>query len=544
VSEEPVQPEVPRPADEDEYAEERATVIHVDRGEDIAGICGRVEMAPTYAVIIYAPAGNRSLATELGIRRLLRHAEESGKRVAIATSSVSLASRARQARIPVARRPEHIRWDAPGRIVVRVGGVTLLLPAIGRYLQVLAILLFAVVGVALLLTMGPSATVVVYPPVEVLEETVLVTASPNFEEIDPEQLRVPAAPASPHFEDMHPERLRLPAALVSTVRHITLAARTTGLVPVGVAPARVALTIVNPTGEAFEIPAGARVVAEPGGVEFALDEAVSVPPNGNASANATAVQLGTVGNVPAQAVRRFVDAEFSELLVTNESPAAGGANEDRPGVAEQDVLQLRQLAQALADAPRVRGYLVEDRPHDAVFLGTAEVEVELGDVTPPVGTPAEVVFLDVTVRVRALAVLSETLERLARDVLRLGRGEGEFIPGSISAEETGARQFDPESETVTTEIVIRGEFASGITASEVRDAVKGKRPETVPALLRDRYGIDESEVRLFPGFAPWLPRFDFRVSVEFQSPRELEANEQEANGDESGSEGSESADGG
>ena len=525
MSEEPVQPEVPRPADEDEYAEERATVIHVDRGEDIAGICGRVEMAPTYAVIIYAPAGNRSLATELGIRRLLRHAEESGKRVAIATSSVSLASRARQARIPVARRPEHIRWDAPGRIVVRVGGVTLLLPAIGRYLQVLAILLFAVVGVALLLTMGPSATVVVYPPVEVLEETVLVTASPNFEEIDPEQLRVPAA-------------------LVSTVRHVTLAARTTGLVPVGVAPARVALTIVNPTGEAFEIPAGARVVAEPGGVEFALDEAVSVPPNGNASANATAVQLGTVGNVPAQAVRRFVDAEFSELLVTNESPAAGGANEDRPGVAEQDVLQLRQLAQALADAPRVRGYLVEDRPHDAVFLGTAEVEVELGDVTPPVGTPAEVVFLDVTVRVRALAVLSETLERLARDVLRLGRGEGEFIPGSISAEETGARQFDPESETVTTEIVIRGEFASGITASEVRDAVKGKRPETVPALLRDRYGIDESEVRLFPGFAPWLPRFDFRVSVEFQSPRELEANEQEANGDESGSEGSESADGG
>ncbi len=527
MSEEPVQPELSGQDGEDEYAEERATVIHVDRGEDIAGICGRVEMAPTYAVIIYAPAGNRALATELGIRRLLRHAEESGKRVAIATSSVSLASRARQARIPVARRPEHVRWDAPGRIVVRVGGATLLLPAIGRYVQVLAILLIAAAAVGLLLTMGPSATVVVYPPVEVLEETVVVTASPNIEEIDPEALRVPAAE-------------------VSTVRTITLATRTTGLVPVGVAPARVTLTIVNPTEEAFEIPAGTRVVAEPGGVEFALDETVSVPPNGNASAPATATQLGTAGNVPAQAIRRFLDEEFAQLLVTNDAPASGGANEDRPGVAEQDVLALRQLAQALADTPRVRSYLIEDRPKDAVFLGTAEVEVEPGEVTPAVGTPAEVAFMDVTVRVRALAVLSETLEQLARDVLRLGRGQGQFIPGSVTARETGARQFDAESETVTTEIVVRGEFASGVTAADIRAAVKGKRPESVRELLRDRYGIEESEVRLFPGFAPWLPRFDFRLSVEFRSPHELETaeDEQGANGDEGGIEGSEPTDGG
>ena len=177
---------------------------------------------------------------------------------------------------------------------------------------------------------------------------------------------------------------------------------------------------------------------------------------------------------------------------------------------------------------------------------TAAFERARADGGAAVVDLAEVAFMDVTVRVRALAVLSETLEQLARDVLRLGRGQGQFIPGSVTARETGARQFDAGSETVTTEIVVRGEFASGVTAADIRASVKGKRPESVRELLRDRYGIEESEVRLFPGFAPWLPRFDFRLSVEFRSPHELETaeDEQGANGDEGGIEGSEPTDGG
>jgi len=483
--------------------EERATVLHVDRGEDIASICGRVEMAPTYAVIVWAPAGNRSLATELGIRRLLRHAEESGKQVAIATTSVALASRARQARIPVARRPEHVRWDAPGRVVLRLGPLTLLLPAVGRFLQLLVILVVGLAAAALALTMGPAATVVVYPPTQTLHDTVLLSASPNFEEIDP-------------------QRLRVPAAQVSTVRTLTLAARTTGLVPVGVAAARAQVVVSNPGPTAVTIPAGAMLVSDPGGVEFSLDAELAVPAGAQAAGTVTARVLGTAGNVPAGAISRFADPQFAALQVSNPEPAAGGANEDRPAVAQQDVLALRELAQSLAESPTVRAFLAEDRPHDAVFLGTAEVEVEFGESQPPVGTPASVVLLPVTVRISALAIPAETLERFAREVLRLGQGAGAFVPGTVRAEETGARQYDADNEVVTTELRVEAEFAPGIDEGEIRRAVRGKSPGEVRRILRERYGSSESDVRLVPGFAPWLPRFGFRIDVEIRSPSALE----------------------
>ncbi|HQW51981.1 MAG TPA: hypothetical protein PL082_07985, partial [Tepidiformaceae bacterium] len=84
-------------------SESLASVVLVERSEDIAAICGRVDTAPTWAVVIHAPDGNRQLSTELGMRRLVRHGEESGKVVAIATRSSGLASRARQVGIPVSR---------------------------------------------------------------------------------------------------------------------------------------------------------------------------------------------------------------------------------------------------------------------------------------------------------------------------------------------------------------------------------------------------------------------------------------------------------
>lgn len=495
------------PVEEEIGPEERASILHVDRGEDIASICGRVEMAPTWAVIIWAPAGNRALATELGIRRLARHAEESGKQVAIATTSVALASRARQARIPVARRPEHIRWDAPGRVVVRLGSFTLLLPAFGRYVQGVMLLVVAVLAIALALTMGPSATVVVYPPTQLLEETVTVSASPNFDTIDP-------------------ERLRVPAIYVSTTRTLTLAARTTGTAAVGVSAARAQVVVTNPTGNGVRLPAGTVMLAEPGGVEFTLDDEVVVPAGAEATGSVTARVLGAAGNVPAGAIARIADPQFSGLLVSNPEPASGGVSEDRPAVAQGDVLALREVAAALPASAAVRGFLAEDRPRDAIFLGTAEVKVELGEPSPPVGTPATIVLLPVTVRISALAIAAETLDRFAREVLQLGSGSGTLIRGTVTAEETGARQYDAENEVVTTELHIRAEHAPDIDPDAVRQAVKGKSPDEVRRILREQYGSFDSDIGLFPSFAPWLPRFEFRIEVELRSPSALETGDE------------------
>ena len=82
--------EGPDPAVGDDGAaprEDVASVVLVERPEDVAAICGRVDAAPTWAVVIHAPEGNRQLSTELGMRRLIHHAQDGGKVIAIATRS-------------------------------------------------------------------------------------------------------------------------------------------------------------------------------------------------------------------------------------------------------------------------------------------------------------------------------------------------------------------------------------------------------------------------------------------------------------------------
>jgi len=495
-----------------------ASVILVEKADDIASICGRVDTAPTFAVVVHAPDGNRALAGELGMRRLQRHADESGKVVAIATPSLSLANRARQVGIPVARRPEHVRWDAGGKRVVRLGQRSLVLPALGVWVQLVAIVAVLLVAVGLALTMAPSVTVRAVPPVETLSKTIEVTASSDFDSSDLAALRVPAQE-------------------IQTKRSVTLPQRTTGTVLVGTAPAKVAVSITNPTAEDVVLPKGTVLLAGPDFVSFALDAETTVPAGGSAPQQATAAEPGVEGNLAENTVTGWLEPSLRELTVTNPEPATGGASEERRAVDAADLSALNQLARDLEGSEYFRRLILEDRPHDAVFLSTAKATVEPGTPSANIGDLTDIVLLEVEVQVTALAILEETLEQVAVTTLGEGLGVGEFIPGSVSATEAGPSVFDADNNTVTTSLRVSGQFARNVTSDAIAQSVKGKSPEAAKSTLADQYGIQDADVDLSPNWAPRLPRFDFRIDVELLTEAEARAAEeaeadQEAEADE------------
>lgn len=481
-----------RPDDRDDTRDDDySSIVDVDRRDDIASICGHVDSADTFAVIINAPRGNRDLSTELGARRLMRHAEESGKMVAIATRNRALASRARQMHIPVARRPERVRWDAPGRHVVGVFGANMALPPIGRFVQLTVILAVVAVVVVLALTMAPSATVTAYPPTETLSKTIALTATENLDKPDYAKLSVPASQ-------------------VATTTHLTIPVTVTGKAPVGTETATTTVNIHNTGSAAVTVPKGAIIEAIGNRITFAVDAETAVPAAGTAQAHVTAMQPGTSGNVAAGALSHWLDDSFSTLDVANPTAAGGGADAERPAVAGADLDNARQQARTLESSASIKRLITADHPHDAVFLETAAATATVGDL-PAVGTPTDVMLVDVEVHITALAVLESTLNALAEQQLVPQAGHGQFIPGSVGASE--AAPANVSGGVVTALLNLHGDFARNVSASAIRDAVKGKSKDDVQSTLATRYGIQNVDVGLTPNWAPWLPRFGFRIDV-------------------------------
>ncbi len=473
-----------------------ASVVPVGRHEEIDGICGRIDAAPTLAVVLHAPGGNRALAEELGMRRVVRHARARGRLLAVATRSGTLTRRARRQRVPVATAPHRVHWGSGGRAVLRLGFATLLAPPVERYAPHLVLGLLALAALAALFTVGPAATVTVYPPVERVERLVVVRASPRVD--------------APNLET-----LTLPAESAAVERAILLAVPATGTVTRGVSPAAATLVIANPTGDAVTVPAGSIVFALPEFVSFALDEAVTVPAGGQTEAAATAIAAGAEGNVAADAITQWRNQSFIALDVTNPEAASGGADDTRRAVAAADLRALGTLADEIAGDVSLAALLAEARPGHAVIARSAAATVELGTPSAAEGDPAAAVFMEVRTTVRALVIPPAALEALARSVLEAPEGFGALIPGTVVAVETDGARRNHADGSYTSELRLSGAFPDAPAPAAVEDAVRGRSAASAEAELRSRYGSEDVEIELSPGWAPWLPRFGFRIDVAF-----------------------------
>ena len=464
--------------------------------EEIDGICGRIDAAPTLAVVLHAPGGNRALAEELGMRRVVRHVRARGRLLAVATRSGTLARRARRQRVPVASAPHRVHWGSGGKAVLRLGFATLLLPPVERYAPHLVLGLLALAALVALFTVGPAATVTVYPPVERVERVVVVRASPRVDAANLETLTLPAEPAA-------------------VERAILLAVPATGTVTRGVSPATATLAIANPTGDAVTVPAGSIVFALPEFVSFALDEAVTVPAGGEAEAAVTAIAAGAAGNVAADAITQWRNQSFLALDVTNPEAASGGEDDTRRAVATADLRALETLAGEIAADVSLAALLAEARPGHAVIARSAAATVELGTPSAAEGDAAAAVFMEVRTTVRALAIPPAALEALARSVLEAPEGLGALVPGTVVAVETGGVQRDHADGSYTSELRLGAAFPDAPDSAAVEDAVRGRSAGSAEAELRSRYSNEDVEIELSPGWVPWLPRFGFRIDVAY-----------------------------
>ena len=135
----------------------------VRRDDTLTAIFGKIDAADSPRVALVAHHGNDELATPLGMRRLRRYVDRSGKDVMIVTRSRAIHARAREVGLAVVGNLKRVDFERYGRTGISIGGTLVPLPGLGTLLRLAAILIALVaIGAAGLLYL-PEATITLYP---------------------------------------------------------------------------------------------------------------------------------------------------------------------------------------------------------------------------------------------------------------------------------------------------------------------------------------------------------------------------------------------
>lgn len=306
----------------------------------------------------------------------------------------------------------------------------------------------------------------------------------------------------------------------------TVAIVTSGEVEVPDARASVVLQFSNTSDSDLIVSAGTQVDEE-NGISFVTDIDVTVPAASVATTGATAVQAGTVGNVPFGTLILSDDLPDG-VTVTNSAAADGGTDQLVPAVDEADVVRVAEIADEVLRriGERELFAVVTD---GTVFPQTISVSIFSQEALANPGDPAETFLVDYVAVVSALVVTEAEAGQTAEALLIQQLGpEQALLPNSASAELTEARV---EGGTVTVSLTATGLVADLIDTQVVREAISGDSPATARAEIQELLALESApQIDLNPSFVPWrwLPRNADRITITYAGPASLLPPEGEA----------------
>jgi serine/threonine protein kinase len=188
---------------------------------------------------------------------------------------------------------------------------------------------------------APIATVTVTAQSKMLQNTYLLTASPQA--------------TSPDLAT----RI-LPASKVSAVATNTRSATSTGTTLLPGKQASGSVRFQNGSATTISLPVG-MIFTTTSGVQIRLTQSVAVPPDGSVSASAIAVNPGLAGNIPSQALATLCC--HAGVIVSNPQPFSGGV----------DARLVHVVAQA--DLDRVRDALSQGLQQQATLQLQKQLQV-------------------------------------------------------------------------------------------------------------------------------------------------------------------------
>jgi len=349
----------------------------------------------------------------------------------------------------------------------------------------------------------PTTTISVTPQSKPLQDTFLLTASPQAQNPDVTTRIIPDRQLS----------------ATATASRTT---RTTGITSYAGIQARGSVLLVNSSKTPVNVPMGV-IFSTTTGIEVEIAQAVNVPAkqhgqNGTVSAAAVAVYAGSAGNIPADALfTRCCDS----IAVSNPYPFSGGIDARQAHVVMQSDID-RVSSPLVSSLEQQVAKQITNKMHTGEVVSTTPVYQAVVTPNNPVGTVVDQVNVQVTVST-TISVYNRTVaSQLAIDLLN---GEAAQTLGN-SYQLAGTPKVDiprvveqGKNGVLYLSIHVQEIWLFTFSTQQMgkwKQSIKGATSEAALAYLNEQMGIAAVQIHL-PFGADHIPTTIDQIKIELTS---------------------------
>jgi hypothetical protein len=494
----------------------KTQVIQLDPQDDIISVRDKMKWAKAPRLLLVFPPSITLLSRTLDLLLLQRYATMLGARLGLVTASTEVRRAAQEMGIPVfasAVAAQKAEWLEKESYLPRQKGRKER-PDLGqmhrdafptearwRGNSILRLTFFglAVLAIiAMLVVFLPSATITLAPALETQSVNLSLSASADV-------VAISAAGGLPARNAM---------VTVESSRTVTV----TGTTKIPDQPAEGLVRFTNLTMTVLGIPAGTvvRTLADTP-MRFATlqDGVLAATPGKTLDIPIRAIDPGTTGNLPANALVVVEGGLGANLSATNPDPTTGGTDTTTTVPSADDRARLRSAL--IAD---LRGQTIEKltetlEPGSTIFPDTILPVADLTETySPEPGRPGGKLTLTISGEFRAEYASGSDLRSLETTVLDAGLPIGyEPMPETLTATRVGQPVTGADGVTRWT-IILKRSMRLRLDTLLAAQLVDGRKPEAAARLLSERYRLGVTpEIKITPSFWPWLPMTTLRITM-------------------------------
>lgn len=233
-----------------------------------------------------------------------------------------------------------------------------------------------------------------------------------------------------------------------------------------------------------------------------------------------AVEAGFQGNLPSHRIIEVEGPLAAQVAATNPDATRGGDTVEVPSISEADHTQLRAIvlqqlqqrayAEMQAD-PFIDLQETEFIPVESLSVVLVHSETYLGSV----GQTVENTSLSMRVTVQGVAIDERFARQAIYEQVIDQIGDGYQINPDTLVFRQGEVTDVSEDRQVTFVMQGAGDVSAAVDLDEVRRLVRGKRVGQAAGILERSFALDHTpEIRVSPGFWPWMPLLVLRIDVQ------------------------------